>query len=812
MLRRSDPLQLYAQIGGQKLVDAVKHCDSVTRQYDQRYKSNRRARASVSWRHPGAVLDWQRYERGIRLRCEHAWIELEAALPTCIRIRLRPDGNFAQPPVGTVAQSSRIPVPIEITETEDVLEMRTSSIACRVIRRSFRLRVELLPDFRLVYADADGVQWRDSGGARLSAALTVDESCYGLGLRASGLNLRGRRLKLWNADPGVYGRDTDPLYYSVPFYLGMRDQSAYGLFWDNPSRGWADLGATGDDLVFEAESGEARYYVFAGVDAAAVLSCFTELTGRVNLPPLWALGYGHAVSAASLDEISGFRERGIPADVCYLYGGAQLMQAAIAPLHDQGFHVVAPLTPGMPAETMRDSERGLFLKYPDGIPAVGASWNGVNVFPDFGSPRPRAWWSQRLSPLIAAGIDGFELEMAEPTVLTIGGQPGTLPDYVRHEGGSDAADHATAHNLYAGQMAAATAQALEAQPEHPSAFIATRSGYAGLTRSAFTSTGAISAAWDHLRLSVSQILNLSLSGVSLAGADVGGFFGEVEPELFTRWLQAMAVIPFLRAKRSGSTPFPWSFGQPYEVINRLTLQLRYRLLPYLYSMIAVSREYGLPVIRPLFMLEPGNELLRSLDDAYLLGDILVAPVLERDACRRSVYLPVGLWYDFWTYEPVMGGQVIETTAALDRLPLFIRAGAVLPMWSEMQRADAPPQTPLLLRVFPGHAETVLYEARGAGGEMEQGDYRWLYITCAWESDARLIITRRTAGRYQPPNQRIRVEVVGLADEPLEVRLDRHGAPVWFFDNGVLEVSAHDGFQRIEITRQASPTDDTLSRR
>ncbi len=810
MLRRSDPLQLYAQIGGQKLVDAVKHCDSVTRQYDQRYLPNARARMAAPWRQPGGVLDVRRYERGIRLRCEHAWIELEAALPSCVRVRARPDGDFSQPPT-TPPVARRPPIALELTDADDVLELRTGSIACRVSKQSFHLRVELLPDYRLIYTDAGGVQWRDTGGARLSALLTADETCYGLGLRAAGLNLRGRRFKLWNADPGVYGRDTDPLYYSVPFYIGIRDHAACGLFWDNPSRGWADLGATGDDLVFEAETGEACYYIFAGTDAASVLSCYTEITGRVNVPPLWALGYGQAANAASLGEMAGFRERSIPADVCYIDGDAHRLAEVIPALHAEGFRVITTVKPGVPAELMRESERALFLQYPDGIPAVGASWSGVNTFPDFGSSRTRAWWSQRLAPLINAGIDGFALDMAEPTVLTIGGQPGTLPDYVTH-GGRDMLDHTSAHNLNAGQMATATEAALTTQPDHASPVVVTRSGYAGLSRSMLTSTGAASATWDHLRLSLSQILNLSLSGVMLAGADVGGFFGEVEPELFTRWLQAMALMPFLRASRSGTTPFPWSFGQPYEVINRLTLQLRYRLLPYLYSMIAVSREYGVPVIRPLFMLEPANALLRSLDDAYLLGDILVAPVLEHDACRRSVYLPVGLWYDFWTYEPVMGGQVIDVSAALDRLPLFIRAGAVLPMWSDVQRADAPPQTPLVLRVFPGHAETVLYEARGEGREVEQGDYRWVYITCAWESDARLIITRRTAGRYQPPYQRIRVEVVGFADEPLEVRLDRHGAPVWFFDNGVLEVTAHDGFQRIEITRQASPTDDTLSRR
>jgi alpha-glucosidase len=211
------------------------------------------------------------------------------------------------------------------------------------------------------------------------------------------------------------------------------------------------------------------------------------------------------------------------------------------------------------------------------------------------------------------------------------------------------------------------------------------------------------------------------------------------------------------------------------------------------------------------MAEPHNPELRSIDDCYMLGDaLLVAPVLSPHTVKRSVYLPEGRWYDYWTGEVLEGGQTVTVPAPLERLPLFVRAGAVLPHWPEMAYTSEKPVETLIYRVYPGEFETVIYEDRGEGLDYENGDYRWIYITSGWE-ESRFLINRRIAGQYTPSYKDMKLEIYGFDEEPSRVRVDRQGAPLWFYDDGLLELTV-DSFQRIEIMRKSLPTDATIVRR
>jgi len=731
-------------------------------------------RPNPAWNQPGRIRQIFRHERGMLLQCENGWVDLTLVAPDAVRVWWRLEDDHTPPKFQTLREEYWLPVEDQFLDTEEVIELTTSSLICRVNRRPFRLRVELLPDRRLVCQDAAGIGWRETGEISLSLNLTPEEMSCGLGARASKLNLRGKRYKLWNTDPGVIKRDTDPLPFSFPFYLGVRQNVAYGVLWDNPHRGRVDL--TGGELVFEAERGELIYTVIAGVDVNSVLRRYYELMGRIDLPPIWALGYGQVAAPDTLAQVLA-QAQVVPTDLVYLTGDIQ--RQTIAQFRKAGVRVIASLTPSVPMN--------------DGVPALKAADNspftpnGVTVIPDFTDPMAQFVWSDRLAALLKAGIDGFALEGAEPTPISAAGKVITLPDELIH---SDGRTHAENHNLYSGLMAQASLAAFNAE-QRP--LVITRSGGLNTPRSVFVRTGGNAPTWDNLKLSISQIINMSLSGVMLVGAEVSG-----DPELYTRWLQALSLVPLLRGQGA-----PWTFGQPYELINRLTLDLRARLLPYLYSVIAVSRQYGTPVIRPLFMLDSS---LRAVEDCYMVGDILVAPVVEKGAAGRSVTLPKGLWYDYWANEPVRGGTTIEVTAALERLPLFIKAGAIIPMRS------SEPDT-LNLHVFPGNAENVHYEDSGDGRDFEIGDYRWIYMSCMWDGgDARFVITRRSAGRFEAQYKHIRVEVVGLSGEPAEVKLDRQRAPVWYYDRGVLEVNADESVSRIEITRRILPNDATLQRR
>lgn len=838
-MSRKETIRFYTELGGKKLVDDLKAYEKVIGRYDRQFGTRRRG--TPQWQAVGAVLQIVPYERGLRLHCQNGWLELQWIAADCLRLRLRVEDNKFVAPFSYAVHKVDWPnVHFELFGEDSgspQLEMRTNALVCRIDKRTGRIRLETL-DQQLICADKQGISWRADGAVRLSMAMQAGESAYGMGERASGLQLRGKRFTLWNSDPSpTYGRGSDPLYSSVPFYLGVHNDSVYGLFWDNSSRGTADLGAAkADELIFEAETGELRYYLLAGTDVKHVLSRYTELTGRMSLPPLWSLGYHQSrFSYDSQDTVlklaHEFRSHGVPCDVLYLdihymngfrsftWDQVRFPDFAnmIDALHRQGFKVVPIVDPGIKIDTAYGPYKSglewkVFLTYPDGKPAVGVVWPGASHFPDFTNPAARSWWVQQMAGLIRLGVDGIWNDLTEPAIFTSENTI-TLPDYVVHDKDGQGGNHLENHNVYGMLMGRASAEALHKYHPESRPFNIIRSGFAGAQRYAMTWTGENSSDWDHLRLSVSMVLNMGLSGIPMTGPDVGGFNGDASGELLTRWIQAACLMPFFRSHSNFNTHAqePWAFGQPYEVINRLSIELRYKLLPYLYSVVAQSKEYGWPVVRPIFMAEPDNPNLRAVDDAFMLGDaLLVAPVLEEGATRRTVYLPQGEWYDYWTSELIQGGRSITIPAPLERLPLFVRAGAVIPVWPEMQYVGENEVETLVYRVFPGDFETVQYEDKGEGLDYEKGDYRWIYITCGWD-DSKLIISRRVAGRYEPPYKTLKLEVVGFDEEPQNIRVDRQGAPLWFYDDGLLELTI-DNFQRIEITRKAQPTDKTIMRR
>ncbi|HLU08572.1 MAG TPA: TIM-barrel domain-containing protein [Oceanobacillus sp.] len=800
MARKTDPLRQYAEIGGKRLVDAIKRVEKINSSYSKRYRPKKRG--NPAWQSPGGVIAVQPYERGIHLTCERGWIELHWIAPDCVRVRLRLiDADFIPPFSYAVHKVDWSRVSFEFSEDAHILTMRSSALVCRVDKRRFRLRFEL-PDGQVIMMESGGIQWRETGEVRLTLAMRPNEGCYGLGMRASRLNLRGKRLQFWNVNPAIVEPDADPLSMNVPFYLGVNDQLAYGIFWDNPSRGYVDLGAASEnELTFESESGELRYYLFGGGTIQSVLSRYTELTGRTYLPARWQLGH----QSANAEEL---RELNIPCDALYLNAppkpGAQLLNAeelltlkrTLSELHAQSFRAIAVLTPGIPEQA---ANAELVLKYPDGKPALGVQWGGTCAFVDFSNPAARSWWAEQIKTLLDAGVDGFALDLAGPGVFTSSGKADALPDAVMHANDGITGNHPESRNTYALLMARATHDAIAKFAPERRGGCTGNVGFSGIALYSGVWIDNLAAEWDSLRLCISMALNLSLSGIALVGVDVN--IADGDAELYARWLQAVCLFPLLRTSRLGDA-----------AVLRESLQLRYRLLPFLYGLVAQNREYGLPILRPLLMAEPDNPAFRSADDSYLLGEsLLVAPILHKGMTVRTIYLPAGTWYDFWSHELHVGGKTISVAAAQDRLPMFVRAGTTLPLWSEMPRAGSHP-TELLLRVYPGEAETILYEDSGDGLDYTQGDYRWVYLTCRWEDDVHFVISRRVAGRYSPTFRNIRVEVVGFEVEPLEVKVDRRGAPIWFYDDGVVEITADDSFSQIEITRQPKPDDDTVSHR
>jgi alpha-glucosidase len=822
----------YKSLGGQELLDAVNTGQDSIRRHASPPKQH-----TAPWQTVGAVKDFTTNERGIHLVCERGQVELQWIAEDCLRVRLKTTaGDFKIPFSYAVSKTEWVSIPFEVDEGTERIEMRSSALICYINKLSFALTLETL-DRHPICGDTMGMQFRTDGSIALSMALHPQETSYGMGERATSLNLRGKRFLHWNTDYSDYERDSDPLYYCVPFYLGIHIGAAYGVFWDNSNRGVTDIGAAkNDELYFEAENGELRYYLFAGTEVKRILARYTELTGRIPLPPLWALGYQQCrfsyYPQIKVTELAKeFRTRQIPCDVIYLdihyMDGFRIFtwdkkqfpefETMISDLHEMGFKVIAILDPGVKIDQqyqvyLTGIEKDVFLKYPDGELTTGTVWAGLSHFPDFTKPATREWWREQSNSLLKMGVDGLWNDMCEPAVFSTDGT-NTLPDNTHHDKEGIQGDHLENHNVYGMLMGRASMEALEEQRPTKRQVNIIRAGSAGAQRYAMTWTGDNKSDWDHLKLSIPMVLNMGLSGAPMTGPDIGGFRADSNAELFTRWLQASCLMPFFRAHSSLNTAQqePWAFGQLYENINRSAIQLRYQLLPYLYSVVAQASEYGWTIVRPIFMAEPDNKDIRSIDDCYLLGDsLLAAPVLEEGAKQRRVYLPAGKWYDFWTNEIHTGGRYTKIDAPLERLPLFVRAGTVLPLWDNNPHyvMEKPIKT-LTLRVYPGHLETVLYEDSGEGLDYQRGDYRWVYITCDSEA-TKVTINRRVAGRYKPSYDAMKVEVLLNNAEPDEVRVDRRPAPVWFCDDNLLDFTI-DSFNTVEVTLTRHQNDPTVAR-
>jgi alpha-glucosidase len=271
-------------------------------------------------------------------------------------------------------------------------------------------------------------------------------------------------------------------------------------------------------------------------------------------------------------------------------------------------------------------------------------------------------------------------------------------------------------------------------------------------------------------LTMPMLMNLGLCGLANTGPDIGGFSGCATGELFTRWLQMGVFLPFLRAhtEHDSADQEPWSWGEPYLSVNRRFIELRYRLLPYLYTAFWRCAQTGVPIVRPLLLAFQDDVATHTLDDQFMCGDaFLVAPVIEEGATRRSVYLPAGAWYDFWTGELLSGPAYVEVEAPLERLPLFVRAGSVVAMGSSMDCVGQRPAEPLALHVYPGDGISWLYEDDGESLAYRRGGYRHTRFTLA-ASAGRLDLTREVQGHFDPGYTRFQVIVHGVEGPPAAV--------------------------------------------
>ncbi|HUI29948.1 MAG TPA: TIM-barrel domain-containing protein [Candidatus Acidoferrales bacterium] len=651
--------------------------------------------------------------------------------------------------------------------------------------------------------DLIGIQFEGSG---LVATFDIHgaRNFYGLGEKTLPYNKYGTCDTMWNSDFPAYSAKLDPLYESIPFLLKADTSGAYGLFFDNTFRSVFDVGASDSGkLVYKSAGGALELYLITGKNSTEIVQRFSELTGKMAMPPIWALGYqqsrwSYYPEEKVLDLARGFRKREIPCDVIYLdinyMDGYRCFtwspkdfptpKNMLDTLHDLGFKIVTIIDPGIKNESgyrVHDSgvKEDVFVKSPDGKYFAGQVWPGDCVFPDFFNEKTRKWWGSQYEFLLDYGVDGFWNDMNEPSVFN--GPNKTFPldvvhrldveDHTNSTGKNATVTHAEVHNVYGMQMARASREGLEKLEPDERPFVLTRANYAGGQRYAAMWTGDNFSSFAHLKLALSMFLNIGVSGQPFVGSDVGGFIGNPSAELFSRWLELGVFTPFFRTHSvwDSKPREPWAFDSASMEVNRGVIERRYELLPEIYTAFRDASENGLPIVRPLYLDFPEDQEAYNISDEFLFGDnLLVAPVVDSGTASREIYLPGRhsgddvKWRSFYDGEEIQKGWQ-SVGAPLGKTPIFLRDGTILLTQSLIQSTSQQADT-LILKIYgTNSAKGSSYFDDGETMSYKRGDFLVWNITYEY-TNSHGILNFDREGTYQPRYRFLSVDVSVLPEQ------------------------------------------------
>jgi len=675
---------------------------------------------------------------------EEARFKVSVYRPDIFRIHITKEENFRNFSYAVI-QEPEI-AKSAISEEAQSVTIETDSAHLVIDKNSFRINLTNLEGETLVSDDPGLGAGFNGDHAAVYKTLQEGERFIGLGEKTGNLDKRGEGFTNWNTDAFGYGESTDPIYSTIPFYIGIHSGRVYGVFLDNSYKSHFNFGASNHRFSsFTAEGGDINYYLFSGKTVAEIIEAYTWLTGRMEMPPKWGIGYQqcrysyypeHEMTTVA----KTFRDKKIPCDV--LYHDIHYMKdyklftwdkerfpnpkSMISELKEDGFHITVIIDPGVKIEegyeTYHDGlEKDVFVKFPDGGLYSADVWPGTCHFPDFTRPDVREWWGKKFEELVDQGVEGFWNDMNE-----IASWGNFMPNLMEFDYDGHKTSSKEARNVYGTQMARATKEGVEKLAENKRTFTITRAAYSGFQRYGILWTGDNVSTDEHMMLGCRMVSGVGLSGVAFTGNDIAGFAGRTEVALFARWLSIAVFQPFLRAHTFVNTADaePWAFGEEVEEISRNYINLRYRLLPYVYTYFREATLSGLPISRSLALdyTHDQNIYDHRFQNQFLFGpSILVAPV-ESDKQITKVYLPEGNWYDLHSGEQHEGGQIIYADCPIERLPLFVKAGAILPMQPLVQYTDEQHDGTLTLHLYAGQSgdKFELYEDDGKSLDYRKG--------------------------------------------------------------------------------------------
>jgi alpha-glucosidase len=806
-------------------------------------------RLDAGWASLGAMPAPQREGNTLTFRNEQGIATLTVMAPGIVRVRFVPGASLGR-------DHSYAVVKTDFGDPGARFELGDGETVIHTAELGVNVRHD---PFRVAFSGADGESLDEDDLARGTAfvdrttrvwkRLREDESVYGFGEKTGRLDKRGWKLggvayAMWNSDTFAYENSTDPIYASVPFFMVLRRGRTHGIFLDNTYRTYFDVGKESQGLLsFGAEGGELNYYFINGPTPKQVVQRYTDLTGRMPLPPRWALGYHQCRYSYYPDSkvryiADSFRARRIPADVIWLdihyldsykpltWDKARFPDPPklLADLRRQGFRVVTIVDPHPKKEVGYEPyDTGLagdhFVKNPDGSVYVAPVWPanaernpGPSVFPDFSRPATREWWGGLYRSLLDIGVAGIWNDMDEPAVFET--PTGTMPLGVRHDNEGQPTDHREIHNVYGQLMSRATYEGLLRLRPEQRPFVLTRASFAGGQRYAALWPGDNISTWDHLRATIPVLTGMGLSGLAFVGSDIGGFAEAPSAELYTRWIQLGTFYPFMRTHTTFGTPDqePWSYGTRHEALNRRAIELRYELLPEIYNVMQQSSETGLPALRPVFLEYPDDPRTWALDDQVFLGsDLLIAPVLREGVTEREVYLPAGEWYDFWTGKRYAGGRTINLAVSIESVPVFVRAGAFVFRQAVVQNTSEMPGQPLGVEVYPApRSEATSYEDDGETLAYRRGVFLKRRFEQSRSGSTCTIRVGAAQGSYRPAERDLVLKVhfegeprrVAIGGEALpRIEADRPGRGFVVSEDGTVSVRLKDRFDAFTVTLQ-----------
>jgi len=601
-------------------------------------------------------------------------------------------------------------------------------------------------------------------------------SLYGTGETTGSLIRNGKKITLWNTDNYKYSlAGGKRLYQSHPWVLGVNsDGTAFGVIADNTWKQQIDLS---DSIRFISEGPAFRIIVIKRNSPQEVITELTNLIGRMEMPPLWSLGYQQCrysyVPDTRIKNVADtFRLKNIPCDVIWM--DIDYMERfkvfTFDPLkipdpkgvndylHQKGFHSIWMIDPGVKVEkdyaVYESGTRGNhWVQTPDGKEYHGKVWPGQCAFPDYTMPRTRTWWAGLYKDFMATGVDGVWNDMNEPSVFD--GPNGSMPENNWHRGGGDlpAGPHIRYHNVYGMLMVKASREGILKVNPAKRPFVLSRSGFLGSNRYAATWTGDNCGTVDNMKLSIPMTLNLGLSGQAFSGPDLGGFTGITTPDLFGQWVAMGAFFPFMRghASNDSNNKEPWAFGQEIENVSRIALNRRYRLLPYFYTLFHEASKTGMPIMRPVFFADPKDTTLRKEDQVFLVGnDVLVIP-----KWAVNPVLPSGIWRT-----ASIAGE--NSTTDKYQADVKVKGGAIIPMGRIIQNTTQYSLDSLTLLVSldkNGKASGTLYEDAGDGFQYRKGEYLITAFTAVHSGSSVKVTIKNVEGKLKPANRNYKVCIV-----------------------------------------------------